>query len=393
MSDVINHPAPPQGPQSMPITPDELNLLMERRKRMEAAPPPPIYPNLTLPESPAVAHNKQGPLVGGEGFIEPLLDPLTSNVLPPKEGKPRILIGIPMLSVSFEFLESFLKFWTDLLSKGDKYEIGYFFAYRRPVHMAEEAIVKAAQYNKCTHVLFMDDDIYDTSAEDLDKLLAADKDVIGGVMHASKFPHAMCVFRRFDTSKKVIDMPADTSMYRLYEVPCLCTQCKAPQSHWDGKHCSACGAKQDNLIQQADLIPFPFTLMKMSVFDKIKTPWFHCTAGYPTDSWFADRLIEVGMTEYAHMGVRLNHAGVTDETKPLYAQMGMAKAQKANAIVNITPEQMQIHQNLLVNKMKETEDRMQPKPPFFNDGKIAVNSIEPKTERLTLVTHGGDAGK
>ena len=239
----------------------------------------------------------------------------------------------------------------------------------------------------------MDDDIYDTSAEDLDKLLAADKDVIGGVMHASKFPHAMCVFRRFDTSKKVIDMPADTSMYRLYEVPCLCTQCKAPQSHWDGKHCSACGAKQDNLIQQADLIPFPFTLMKMSVFDKIKTPWFHCTAGYPTDSWFADRLIEVGMTEYAHMGVRLNHAGVTDETKPLYAQMGMAKAQKANAIVNITPEQMQIHQNLLVNKMKETEDRMQPKPPFFNDGKIAVNSIEPKTERLTLVTHGGDAGK
>src|SRR3990167_2976543 len=150
-------------------------------------------------------------------------------------------------------------------------------------------------------------------------------------------------------------MPVDVVPLRLYEVPCLCPKCGIGQSHWDAKFCVACGTPLDNLVQQADLIPFAFTLMKLSIFDKIKKPWFHCTSKYPTDSWFADRLIEAGMTEYGHMGIRLNHAGITDFTKPHYAQMGMIKAQQSKSVVNITPEEMEKHQYLLLNKMNEVE--------------------------------------
>jgi len=312
-----------------------------------------------------------------------------SQVPPPAEGKMRTLIGIPLLAITYEFFESFLKFWTEISVTADpRYEVGYHIAYRKPVHMAEEYLVSVAQFNKCTHILFMDDDIYDITKSDLDKLLDADRDVIGGVMHASKFPHAMCVFRRYKPERKVIDMPVDNSIYRLYEVPCTCTSCNMALSHWDIKHCSNCGASQDLLIQQADLIPFAFTLMKMSVFDKIKKPWFHCTTKYPTDSWFADRLIEAGMTEYAHMGVRLNHAGITDETKAHYTQMGMIKARKAKGVVELTPEQMETHQTLLFNKMKETEAKQKEKPSFHSEGTTVANPPSKKEERLTLATHG-----
>jgi hypothetical protein len=339
-----------------------------------------VYPTMSMPTPPDVEHNRggQGPRPDCEGFVTVLPDPKNSTAKPPPEGKVRVLIGIPMLDIKFEFLESFLRFWTELALETRKpecpYEVGYHFAYRKPVHMAEEYLVNVAQNSKCTHLLLMDDDIYDVTKDHFEKLL-----------FASKFPHAMCVFRRFVPERKVIDMPADNSMYRLYEIPCLCSNCKTGQSHWDGMFCATCGSKQDNLIQQADLIPFALTMIDLKVFDKIKRPWFHCTNEYPTDSWFADRVLEAGYHEYAHMAVRLNHAGINDFTRPHYIQMGMAKAQQGQGVINLSPEEMAKHQFMLNNKMKEAETRMHPKPPFAGD---PITQNLGQGQSMTLVTHG-----
>lgn len=373
----------------IPIMPNERLFPSDTPKHLFNAPPPAVYPQTDLPEPPVIDRpNANGfSRPGGEACLEGMEFPDNSIIAPPAEGKARILIGVPILAVTFEFFESFLKFWTRLcITPHPNYEVGYQFIYRKPVHMAEETLVKAARFNKSTHILLMDDDIYDVTTEDLEKLLAADKDCISGVMHASKFPHAMCVFRRFDLNKKVIDMPADNSMYRLYEVPCQCPKCNAPQTHWDVPYCPMCGEKLNLIIQQADLTPFPFTLIKMSVFDKIKKPWFHCTNEYPTDSWFADRLIEAGMTMHAHMGVRLNHAGITDETKPHFAQIGMIRSKQTNAVVQITPEQMELHQNMLVNKMRETEESLKQKGEFISEAKTVAGEAPKKA--TTIVTHG-----
>jgi hypothetical protein len=245
------------------------------------------------------------------------------------------------------------------MEKG-KLQAGYFFAYRKPVNIAEIQIVETAIFNKCTHVLFIDDDIYDYKASDLMKLLEADKDVISGIMYASKFPYAMCAFRRFNTDMKVIDMPSDNSMYRLYEIPCLCQKCGLGMSHWDAKFCPSCGTTQDNLIQKVDLIPFCFTLMKLDIFKKMKKPWFHCTDIYPSDSWFADRCIESGIQEYAHMAVRLTHAGINDHTRPFYMQMNLEEKRKSQSpgVIPLTQEDMDKHQFMLHNKMVEAENKL-----------------------------------
>jgi len=342
--------------------------MSEKKMKKKRVPklPKPKFPTLGKPEEPQFKGQEppDAPHVSCEGeiYIPPKENP---NIKAPEGDSIRIMIGIPILAWTHEFAESFLKFWTEicLMQQEEKrhIQVGYTFMYRKPVNIAEKQLVDLARYNKCTHILFMDDDIYDIHLTDLMKLIDADKDVIGGVMYASKFPYAMCVFRRYDDKKQVIDMPSDNSMYRLYEVPCQCKKCNLGLSHWDAEFCPKCGEPQSNLLQKADLIPFCFTLMKLSIFDKIKEPWFYCSDIYPTDSWFGDRCIEAGIQEWAHMGVRLNHAGCNDLTRPFLIQKGLEEAKAKQAgIVNLTQEDMARHEVMLHNKMKEAETKIKP---------------------------------
>lgn len=368
----------------------QMQFLQGRLNEVVPPVPVPVYPSTDMPANPAgpgippIDH----PRANCEGAIEAMPDPKLSVIAPPVEGKLRIMIAVPMLAVSYEFFESFLRFWTQLLACQDpRYELCYHFAYRRPVHMAEEYLVKMAQHNKCTHILLMDDDIFDITPRELNLLVEAKKEFISGVMYASKFPHAMCVFRRYDPQKRVIDMPADTSMYRLYEVPAFCPECKVPQSHWDVKFCVACGKSINIAVQECDLVPFPFTLIDLKIFDRIKQPWFHCTAGYPTDSWFCDRLMEAGIKPHAHMLVRLNHAGISDATRPHFLGMGMAKMQASKAVVHLSPEQMEIHQNLLMKKMREVEESVKPRLPIIGEAGDIVSGNLDKEMTLQSVGH------
>lgn len=342
--------------------------------------PVPELPELAMPEAPKVGQPESGLHMSCEGEVDkPSVD--NSQVVPPEPGKPRILIGIPILSYTHEFVQSFLKFWQQIcVQEKGKMQVGYQFIYRRPVHMAEIELVKIAQFNKCTHLLLMDDDIYDVTLDDLHKLLKADKDVISGHMYASKFPFASCAFRRYDVNKKVIDMPSDNTMYRLYEIPCTCSKCGMGLSHWDALFCPACGTPQDNIIQKVDLIPFPFTLIKMTVFDKLKKPWFHCTENYPSDSWFADRCIEAGIQEWVHMGVRLNHNGITDQTKQYQMQMNLEKNRATGkGLVELSQEEMDKHQFLLHQKMKEAEHKVKTRPEF-------IETMDPQKEGVEHVS-------
>jgi len=335
--------------------------------------PTPKYPKLDMPEAPiAPSIPTDVPHMACDGGDYKQPDYSTSPVPPPEPGVKRIMLGIPILTYTHEFVDCFLKFWTDLNTAEDAdYEVGYHFVHRKPVHMADQVIVDMALYNKCTHVLFIDDDITGYNKKMLDDMLKADKDVIAGVMYASKFPHAMCIFRRYDREKKVIDMPVDNSMFRLYEVPCTCSNCGVNLPVWGQYYCGHCGAKQNNLIQKADLVPFCFTLMKTDIFAKIKQPWFHCTTKYPADSWFSDRCIEAGIQQYGNMGVRLTHAGVNDSNKNAYFQIGLEQnKQRGTGLIAIGQEEMDKHQYLLNQKMKEAEQNLKQKesPTFIKPG-------------------------
>jgi hypothetical protein len=253
---------------------------------------------------------------------------------------PKILIGVPILAWTHEFATSFLSFWTDLMTchyKGVRFHVAYEFAYRRPVHMAEEELAQKAIDSGCTHLLLMDDDIYDVTSKDFVTLLQADKDVVGGIMHASGFPYAMCAFRRYDTNTAVADQPILKGPARLYEIPL-----------------------DDRVgLQKVDLIPFAFTLIKTDVFKKLKKPWFTCNTQAPTDSWFADSLLNAKLEYYAHFDVWLNHRGVHKDNQGLWAQMGMIEARRKGSasVVELTPEDMKRHELMMRVRLEEAEKK------------------------------------
>ena len=268
----------------------------------------------------------------------------TKNQGKGEENIPKVLIGVPILAWTHEFAESFLNFWTGLMTykhKGRKFHVGYKFMYRMPVHKAEETLAQLAVDSGCTHLLLMDDDIYDVNVGDFLKLLDADKDVVGGIMHASGFPYSMCAFRRYDAKTKVADQPILKGPARLYEIP----------------------PEQRKGLQKVDLIPFGFTLMKTSIFKDMKKPWFSADNQAPTDSWFADRMLKTKREYFAHFDVWLNHRGVTKETQPLWVQMGLVKAKAAGAghAVTITPEEMRRHEAMMTMKLAEAEAKVKAK--------------------------------
>jgi len=251
---------------------------------------------------------------------------------------PKVLIGVPILAWTHEFATSFLNFWTDLMTckvKGVKFHVGYEFMYRKPVHMAEEALAEHAINTGCSHLLLMDDDIYDVTAQNFVTLLQADKDVVSGIMHASGFPYAMCAFRRYNLDTKVADQPILKGPARLYEIP----------------------PNQRIGLQKVDLIPFCFTLIKTDVFKKLRKPWFTCNTQAPTDSWFADTVLTKGMEYYAHFDVWLNHRGVTRHNVQKWVELGMIDAQVKNAgnVVQLSPEDMKRHEAVMRVKLEEAE--------------------------------------
>ena len=268
---------------------------------------------------------------------------------------PKVLIGIPILAWTHEFATSFLNFWTDLMTckyDGLKFHVGYEFMYRKPVHMAEEALAEHAMNTGCTHLLLMDDDIYDVTSKDFVALLKADKDVVSGIMHASGFPYAMCAFRRYNLDTKVADQPILRGPARLYEIP----------------------PDQRLGLQKVDLVPFCFTLIKTEVFKKLRKPWFTCNSQAPTDSWFADTVLTKGMEYYAHFDVWLNHRGVTRYNVQKWVELGMIDAQMKNAgnVVQLSPEDMKRHEVVMRMKLEEAEKEAKKKgvdkQKFFDRG-------------------------
>lgn len=251
---------------------------------------------------------------------------------------PKILIGVPILAWTHEFAQSFLELWTDLMTyqeKGRKFHVGYKFIYRKPVQMAEEELAQFAIDSGCSHLLLMDDDIYDVKAKDLLALLDADKDVIGGIMHTGGFPFAVCAFRRYDKKSKLVDQPILKGPARLYEIP----------------------PNQREGIQKVDLIPFAFTLIKTSVFSKIPKPWFECDNQAPTDSWFADKILGKKLEYYCHFGVWLNHRGITKDNMPLHFQLGLHENQKKaqSQIIRLTPDEMKKHEFYMSERLELAE--------------------------------------
>lgn len=198
----------------------------------------------------------------------------------------KILIACPTFGLEphpGRWLGSLLVIIQDLRRAGIDH--GFLMPYRLPIHKAENLIVKTALTNGYTHILRLDDDIWGIRPGDVIKLLDADKDFISGVMFIRGFPYSRCAFRKVNPKMTLLECERK-GRDALMEV--------------DGTG-----------IQEADLTAFPFTLFKVSLFTKIKYPFFDINDPSSPDAQLCQKCTNLGVKIFVHMDIQINHQEVT----------------------------------------------------------------------------------
>jgi len=144
------------------------------------------------------------------------------------------------------------------------------------IHWNREEIVKEAIKQNCTHLLFVDSDMY-FEPQSANQLIARKKYIIG--VHANR--------RSLPLTTTVI--MSEEKKLRLKEL--------AP----DG-------------LTTCDSVGTGFMLINLDVFKKIKKPWFFWEnkegeLGMGEDFWFCERAKEAGYEIFVDLSVPMKHLG------------------------------------------------------------------------------------
>lgn len=260
--------------------------------------------------------------------------------------KVKLLVGMTMLTPSFENVTSWDAFWTDLIRSAE-FEVAYKKIYKTPTVIAQEELAAHAVDSGATHLLMIDDDIYDYKLTDLVKLLEADVDMIGGVMLTRKFPYHICAMRRLDENRKIIEHAKNVTGFDMYEVP----------------------AADRKGVKPVDLISFGFTLFKTDLFRKMKKPYFiphpskidESKLNYQyqkfTDSIFCDKIYDVGSQPYAHFDVWLNHNGITVKNVHAWIEIYKQSGMLTQPGIKMNPNELIEYKMKIKEMMTEAEER------------------------------------
>jgi hypothetical protein len=174
-----------------------------------------------------------------------------------------------------------LQIWEQLRN----YEVEFFIPYRQPIDIANDAMAQRTIDGGFDYLLRMDDDIWDVPFDAVEKLIKADKEFISCVMYASGFPYHRCAFIKKDKEKSLVDT--------------------GEQQKGGLKEAGGVG------IVPVDMSAFPFALIKVDVFKKIKPPWFTHTLTVPLDNYFCQKMLDNKIQPYVDMDLQVTHREIT----------------------------------------------------------------------------------
>lgn len=140
------------------------------------------------------------------------------------------------------------------------------------LHWNREQLVEGAIKENCTHLLFLDSDMYFEKDAVL-KLLERGKKVVGANYNTRKLPKQ-----------------STARLYPLIE----------SQKPVDGK---------SDMLQLAESVATGFMLIDLSVFEKISKPWFFWKENLGEDYYFCEKVREVGIDVWCDLSIPIGHIG------------------------------------------------------------------------------------
>ena len=161
--------------------------------------------------------------------------------------------------------------------KSLKYDFNFIIKEGAILHWNREHIVKAAIENNCTHLLFVDTDMY-FEPDAIHRLLAREKDIVGVHSHAKTISSTTTV--HMDAIKK--------SRIKI--------------DHPDG-------------FLTCDAVGTGFMLINLDVFKHISEPWFFWESNDKgelvtgEDYWFCEKARKAGFDVWVDLTIPIKHIG------------------------------------------------------------------------------------
>jgi len=196
----------------------------------------------------------------------------------PKNTSTKVGIGLPMLFpfIHMKFFDSY-----QMLRKPDNHVgisvIGSI------TSIARNNICEAAEQQGCTHIMFLDTDMT-FPPDTIEKLLAHDKDIVGGLYFERYHPYKPAVFWKHPDGSGDYALPHHIPYGELMECDALATGCM---------------------------------LIKMDVFKKLSKPWFEYRVAeygskkeikfYSEDIVFCERVKELGYKIFVDTSIECGH--------------------------------------------------------------------------------------
>jgi 2-polyprenyl-3-methyl-5-hydroxy-6-metoxy-1,4-benzoquinol methylase len=241
-----------------------------------------------------------------------------------KTGKPPIVVSRPFLTPQPEHMENFQEWYA---RNRVKHNLVTVTQYYRGLHYAQKVAVRHATKIGASHILFTECDHHQYPDDGLEVLLEADKDVIGFHTYKRGFPHNSLNMRKDHPEVSMILPRQEMKDKNAYLIPF---------DYVEG----------EDLVQKTDLISWAFTLVKMSVFEKMQEAWgnllvsqqdlkaliqgdqqtqdrlreyiktplgldpFRQWGPCPTDSFFCQYCEDLGIDRYVHFGWTIAHGDV-----------------------------------------------------------------------------------
>jgi hypothetical protein len=170
------------------------------------------------------------------------------------------------------------------------------------VYDARERLARYAVDIGAKYVFFLDSDMV-PPADTLEKLVAADKDIISGMIFQRKYPFQPCFYTKCRLHKVENNEAKKTNKYFGSEL-----EGPLKPEEWpnDGAY-------------EMEGVGMACTLIKTEVFKKLNPPWFFPLPGVGEDLSFCVQARNKGAKVYTHFGVDCGHTAEFTITKETFA--------------------------------------------------------------------------
>jgi hypothetical protein len=253
-----------------------------------------------------------------------------------------IYVNVPWAKVDpgKKFLPEFTEWYGD---NKRAHDLRLNFQICRPLYEIQGETVHKARKAGASHILFVEDDHWAFPEDGLDVLLEADKDAIGFQTFRKVWPYSSLAMKRDNPNINLIGPHQELLDNGLRLMP----------HNRDG----------GEEVQETGVITWAFTLVKMSVFDRLKAAGldpFQQQGPVPTDSYFAQYCSDLGIPLHVHFGWAIAHGQHDPRDLPLVREIETDIRQaKKNQIAMLMQPNVVVSEQSMADKLEAFHVRNQ----------------------------------